>query len=72
MLMSIIAAVPRCRGRQLKPFMNAQYLFIGEPDFDYWTSDSKIPVDAPARAHFLNQARRNLLPVKDRIHFYTS
>jgi glyoxylase-like metal-dependent hydrolase (beta-lactamase superfamily II) len=50
-------------------FPNAQY-FIGEPDFDYWTSDSKIPADAPARAHFLNQARRNLLPVKDRIHFY--
>src|SRR5271168_4200898 len=43
-------------------FPNAQY-FIGEPDFDYWTSDSKIPADAPARAHFLNQARRNLLPV---------
>jgi glyoxylase-like metal-dependent hydrolase (beta-lactamase superfamily II) len=50
-------------------FPNAQY-FIGEPDFDYWTSDSKIPANSPARAHFLNQAQRNLLPVKDRLQFY--
>ena len=50
-------------------FPNAQY-FIGEPDFDYWTSDEKIPKDYPARPHFLNQARNNLLPVKDRITFY--
>ncbi len=50
-------------------FPNAQY-FIGEPDFDYWTSDSKIPANYPARPHFLNQARKNLLPVRDRIHFY--
>jgi glyoxylase-like metal-dependent hydrolase (beta-lactamase superfamily II) len=50
-------------------FPNAQY-FIGEPDFNYWTDDSKIPPNYPARPHFLNQARKNLLPVKDRIHFY--
>lgn len=50
-------------------FPNAQY-FIGEPDFAYWTDDSKIPSDYPARPHFLTQARKNLLPVKDRIHFY--
>jgi glyoxylase-like metal-dependent hydrolase (beta-lactamase superfamily II) len=50
-------------------FPNAQY-YIGQPDFDYWTSDSKIPADYPARPHFLNQAQRNLLPVKDRVHFY--
>jgi glyoxylase-like metal-dependent hydrolase (beta-lactamase superfamily II) len=50
-------------------FPNAQY-FIGEPDFAYWTDDSKIPSDYPARPHFLAQARKNLLPVKDRIHFY--
>jgi glyoxylase-like metal-dependent hydrolase (beta-lactamase superfamily II) len=50
-------------------FPNAQF-FIGQPDFDYWTDDAKIPVNYPARPHFLNQARKNLLPVKDRIHFY--
>jgi glyoxylase-like metal-dependent hydrolase (beta-lactamase superfamily II) len=50
-------------------FPNAQY-FIGEPDFAYWTDDAKIPADYPARPHFLAQARKNLLPVKDRITFY--
>lgn len=50
-------------------FPNARY-FIGEADFNYWTDDAKIPANYPARAHFLNQARTNLLPVKDRIHFY--
>ena len=50
-------------------FPNAQY-FIGQADFDYWTDDSKIPSNYPARPHFLDQARKNLLPVKDRIHFY--
>jgi len=50
-------------------FPNAQY-FIGQPDFDYWTDDSKIPSNYPARPHFLRQARKNLLPVKDAMHFY--
>ncbi len=50
-------------------FPNAQY-FVGEADFNYWTDDSKIPSNYPARPHFLGQARKNLLPVKDRIHFY--
>jgi glyoxylase-like metal-dependent hydrolase (beta-lactamase superfamily II) len=50
-------------------FPNAQY-FIGEPDFAYWTDDAKIPKDYPARPHFLAQAQKNLLPVKDRTHFY--
>ncbi len=50
-------------------FPNAQY-FIGEADFNYWTDDSKIPPNYPARPHFLDQARNNLLPVKDSIHFY--
>jgi glyoxylase-like metal-dependent hydrolase (beta-lactamase superfamily II) len=50
-------------------FPNARY-FIGEADFNYWTSDTMIPKNYPARPHFLNQARKNLLPVKDRIHFY--
>jgi glyoxylase-like metal-dependent hydrolase (beta-lactamase superfamily II) len=50
-------------------FPNAQY-FIGEPDFNYWTDDAKIPSNYPARPHFLNQARNNLLPVKEATHFY--
>ena len=50
-------------------FPNAQY-FLGEPDFAYWTNDSKVPATYPNRAHFLSQAQRNLLPIKDRIHFY--
>ncbi len=50
-------------------FPNAQY-FIGEPDFAYWTDDAKIPAKYPARPHFLAQAQKNLLPVKDRTHFY--
>lgn len=50
-------------------FPNAQY-YIGEADFNYWTDDAKIPANYPARPHFLDQARNNLLPVKDAIHFY--
>ncbi|MBV8092120.1 MAG: MBL fold metallo-hydrolase [Acetobacteraceae bacterium] len=50
-------------------FPNAGY-FIGEPDFAYWTDDAKIPRDYPARPHFLNQARKNLLPVKEQLIFY--
>lgn len=50
-------------------FPNATY-HIGEPDFAYWTDDAKIPADYPARPHFLGQARKNLLPVKDKIRFY--
>lgn len=50
-------------------FPNAQY-FIGQADFDYWTDDGKIPADFPARASFLAQTRKNLLPVRERIHFY--
>ncbi len=50
-------------------FPNAQY-FIGEPDFAYWTDDAKVPANYPARPSFLKQARKNLLPVKDRITFY--
>ena len=50
-------------------FPNARY-FIGEPDFAYWTDDGKIPANYPARPHFLDQARKNLLPVKDRTTFF--
>ena len=50
-------------------FPNAQY-FIGEADFNYWTDDAVIPKNYPARPSFLGQARKNLLPVKDAMHFY--
>lgn len=50
-------------------FPNAR-LFIGEADFAYWTDDSKIPANYPARPNFLKQAQKNLLPLKDRITFY--
>ncbi len=50
-------------------FPNAQY-FIGQADFDYWTDDAKIPANFLGRASFLAQARKNLLPVRERIHFY--
>ena len=50
-------------------FPNATY-YIGEPDYDYWTSDATIPDNYPARPHFLKQAQKNLVPNKDRIHFY--
>ncbi|MBN8873604.1 MAG: MBL fold metallo-hydrolase [Rhodospirillales bacterium] len=50
-------------------FPNAEY-YIGQADFDYWTDDSKIPSNYPARPHFLAQARNNLLPVRNRTHFY--
>lgn len=57
-------------GADGKPnFPNAQY-FIGQPDFDYWTDDSKVPSNYPARANFLAQAKRNLLPLRERITFY--
>ena len=50
-------------------FPNAQY-YIGQADFEYWTDDAKIPSNYPARPHFLGQARKNLLPIRDRLHFY--
>jgi glyoxylase-like metal-dependent hydrolase (beta-lactamase superfamily II) len=50
-------------------FPNAHY-FIGEADFNYWTDHSKIPSNYPAPTHFLEQARRNLVPIKDAVHFY--
>ena len=44
--------------------------YIGEPDFKYWTDDAIVPANYPVRDKFLAQARKNLLPVKERIHFY--
>ena len=60
----IIAAGSLPLRREFKTFPTRNIL-IGEPDFDYWTSDwRKYRPSAPARAHFLNQARRNLCPAQ--------
>jgi glyoxylase-like metal-dependent hydrolase (beta-lactamase superfamily II) len=47
-------------------FPNAQY-YIAESDFNYWTDYDKA---GPALKAFVDQARKNLLPVRDRIVFY--
>lgn len=60
------AHVDHCGGLVAKDgslnFPNAQY-YISQIDFDFWT-DELNPVAASR-----DQARRNLLPVRDRIHF---
>jgi len=50
-------------------FPNAQ-LYIAQADFDYWTDDAEVPANYPVRAEFINQAKRNLLPNRDRLHFF--
>ncbi|MGC1666370.1 MAG: MBL fold metallo-hydrolase, partial [Bradyrhizobium sp.] len=47
-------------------FPNAQY-YIAESDFDYWTNYDKA---GPQLKAFVDQARKNLLPVRDRLVFY--
>ena len=46
-------------------FPNAQY-YIAQSDYDYWTNESVVP---PAYKDFLIQARKNLVPNRDRIVF---
>ncbi len=50
-------------------FPNAR-LFVGQADYDYWTDDAKVPATYPARANFVRQAQRNLVPLRERIIFY--
>jgi glyoxylase-like metal-dependent hydrolase (beta-lactamase superfamily II) len=47
-------------------FPNAQY-YIAESDFDYWTDEAKA---GPAMKDFVVHAKKNLLPVRDRLLFY--
>jgi len=47
-------------------FPNAT-LYITQADYDYWTDPAKV--SAPALKSFLDQARRNLVPNRDRIKF---
>jgi glyoxylase-like metal-dependent hydrolase (beta-lactamase superfamily II) len=53
-------------GEDGKPlFPNAQY-YITQSDFDFWTDESKLGGDLK---DFVVHARKNLLPVRDRIVF---
>ena len=47
-------------------FPNAQY-YISQADFDYWTDEGKL--GSPLK-DFVVHARKNLLPVRDRIVFF--
>jgi glyoxylase-like metal-dependent hydrolase (beta-lactamase superfamily II) len=47
-------------------FPNAQY-YISQADFDFWTDETKVDKSLKA---FLDTARKNLLPVRDRMVFF--
>lgn len=47
-------------------FPNAQY-YISQADFDFWTDDTKVPKDFTV---FLETAKKNLLPNRDRLVFF--
>lgn len=47
-------------------FPNAQY-YIAQSDFDFWTDEGKM--DGPMK-DFIVHARKNLLPVRDRLVFF--
>ena len=47
-------------------FPNAQY-YIAQADFDFWTDETKVPKDF---AVFLETAKKNLLPNRDRMVFF--
>ena len=50
-------------------FPNAQ-IYISQADFDYWTDEAKLSLKDPAYMKpFVEGARKNLLPVRDRIVF---
>ncbi|MGH6898830.1 MAG: MBL fold metallo-hydrolase [Geminicoccaceae bacterium] len=46
-------------------FPNAEY-FITEADYDFWTDETKVPAEFKV---FLDTARKNLTPNRDRMHF---
>ena len=49
-------------------FPNARY-HLSHADFDYWTDPQRVP---PHQAAWLEIARHNLLPVKDRLHLFAA
>jgi glyoxylase-like metal-dependent hydrolase (beta-lactamase superfamily II) len=59
-----IGGVVDANGKVLFP--NAQY-YIAQSDFDYWTDEGKM--GSPLK-DFVVHARKNLLPVRDRLVFY--
>ena len=51
-------------------FPNAQ-IYISQADFDYWTDEAKLQVKDPAFMQaFVEGARKNLLPNRDRLVFF--
>lgn len=51
-------------------FPNAQ-IYISQADFDFWTDEAKLSMKDPAYMKpFVEGARKNLLPVRDRIVFF--
>lgn len=48
-------------------YPNAQ-VYISEADFDYWTDEKQM--DLPWKKAFVIHARKNLLPVRDRMVFF--
>jgi glyoxylase-like metal-dependent hydrolase (beta-lactamase superfamily II) len=56
-----------CVGDDGKPnFPNAQF-YISQADFEFWTDETKVPGQFKV---FLETARKNLLPVRDRLVFF--
>ena len=47
-------------------FPNAQF-YISQSDFDFWTDETKVAKEFKA---FLDTARKNLLPIRDRLVFF--
>jgi glyoxylase-like metal-dependent hydrolase (beta-lactamase superfamily II) len=47
-------------------FPNAQF-YISQADFDFWTDEGKLGSDLKA---FVEHARKNLMPVRDRLMFF--
>ena len=64
------AHIDHCGGimsaQNARNFPNAK-LYISQADYEYWTDPAKV--SAPALKAFLDQARRNLVPNRDRIQF---
>lgn len=64
------AHIDHCGGimsaQNARNFPNAR-LYISQADYEYWTDPAKV--SAAALKPFLDQARRNLVPNRDRIQF---
>ena len=51
-------------------FPNAQ-IYMSQADFDYWTDEAKLAIkDPPFMKGFIEGARKNLLPNRDRLVFF--